>query len=80
MSIVQYDFFQTKEEAEISAILDDIEETKNMANKVRKALFARHGELYRLYSELSERLEIIERHICKKPVLLSVTTEHVHIP
>lgn len=38
--------------------------TKQSSDKVRKALFARHGELAKMYLDLHARLEIIERNIC----------------
>lgn len=62
---IQYDLFKSQEDVERDAMVKEIETTKEMANKVRKALFARHGELYKTVLDLSYRLEIIERNICK---------------
>ena len=33
--------------------------------KVRKGLFARHGELAKMYMDIHNRLDILERNICK---------------
>lgn len=43
----------------------EIEKLKASNDKMRKALFAKHGELAKNYLDLLHRLEIIERHICK---------------
>ena len=39
-------------------------DTYRSSDKVRKALFARHGELAKMYLEIHSRLEVIERNIC----------------
>lgn len=63
--IVQYDLFKSKEEAEKDALIDGFKETKASCDKVRRALFARHNELSKELFEISQRLEIIERNLCK---------------
>jgi hypothetical protein len=40
-------------------------EVKESGDKIRKSLFARHGELARKYTELHDRLVHLERHICR---------------
>ena len=44
--------------------------TKISADKVRKSLFARNGELAKMYLDLHSRLEIIEKNICQGKVAI----------
>jgi len=60
----QLQFFP-EQKNEIDCIRDDVKVVKESSEKVRKSLFARHGELARKYIELSERMQIIERNICR---------------
>lgn len=60
--LVQLDLF---EENEMVLLRKQINLMKESSEKVRKGLFARHGELAKLYIELDHRLGIIERCICK---------------
>lgn len=62
---VQYDFFETKEESILKAQEKAIEDVKLSCDKVRKKLFACNGELYKIIYDLQERLQILERNICK---------------
>jgi hypothetical protein len=59
----QLEFFEDKK-SEIDFIKDDVKMVRESNEKVRKSMFARHGELARKYAELSERMQIIERNIC----------------
>lgn len=61
----QLEFF-IEEKSEVEYLRDDIKEVKESSNKVRKSMFARHGELARKYMELHERLQILERNICRE--------------
>lgn len=61
--LVQLDFFHEKSEIEI--LRDEVLELKKSQDKMRKALFARHGELSKKYMELHERMYVIEINICK---------------
>jgi len=61
---IQYDFFKTPEEIEIELIRKTVLEFKESNDKVRKGLFARHNELAKMYVDMKNRLEIIERGIC----------------
>lgn len=58
----QLDFFK---DPEICRLESEVECTKEMANKVRKALFARHNELKRQLDELKEEHEIFKKNICR---------------
>jgi hypothetical protein len=61
--MIQLEFFETDE---IQLLKQEIINLKNSNEKVRRALFARHGELAKNYVDLVARLEIIERNICRK--------------
>ncbi len=63
----QMDFF-TPEKSEIDCLKDHVKIVKESTDKVRKSLFARHGELARKYIELHDRLQIIEKNICRGEV------------
>ena len=69
--MIQLDFLQPLSEMEI--LREEIRQVRASNDKVRKGLFARHGELAKLYIETKNRLDILEMHICKnsnvKPVL-----------
>jgi len=67
--LLQLDFFQT-EQTELDCIKSEIRLVKESSEKVRRGIFARHGELAKKYLELHERMEIIERNICRGEVSL----------
>jgi hypothetical protein len=60
----QLEFF-SPEKTDMDFLRDEVKEVKESSEKVRKSLFARHGDLARKYSELHERMQIIERNICR---------------
>ena len=70
----QLDLFFTSEEllfrdnVELKREMKKVREhsltTKTSADKVRKALFARHNELNKRIEDLESRLKILERNIC----------------
>jgi len=62
---VQFDLFDTPAESELQELRRLTKDAQDTSVKVRKALFARHGEMQKRIAELEERLEIIERNICK---------------
>jgi hypothetical protein len=64
MQLIQLDFFQEKTEVEL--LRDEVRGLSESNTKVRKSLFARHGELAKLYLDLLSRMEVIERHLCQK--------------
>jgi hypothetical protein len=61
MALIQLDFFR---DDDISIIRQELDRLKSSNDRLRKALFARHGELAKKYMDVHERLSIIERHIC----------------
>lgn len=61
--MIQLDFFQ--EFTEIEVLQNQIRDMQKSHDKLRKALFARHGELSKKYIELNERMEVLEKNICK---------------
>lgn len=70
MNAIQLDFFKTEQECEIESLINQFnthkKETKESADKVRKSLFAKNGELKKKVDELETRLSILEKNICKK--------------
>lgn len=65
MAIIQLDFFKNAEESEIEALRKEIEAVSASSTKVRKGTYARIGELNKICLDLQNRLEIIERNICR---------------
>jgi len=61
--MIQLDFFQSHDELDLIRI--ELKSIKESNDKVRKGMFARHNELAKILLNISERLEIIERNICK---------------
>lgn len=65
----QLEFF-VDEPSELDLIKCHVKEVRESNDKVRKSMFARHGELARKYAELHERMEILERNICRGEVTM----------
>jgi hypothetical protein len=63
--LIQLDLFEPRP-TEIEVLRQEVKDLNESLNKQRKALFARHGALGKMYIELHQRLEIIERNICQK--------------
>lgn len=66
MALVQYDFFKSRDESEQDSIKEQLQKIQESCDKVRKGLFARHNELSKMYLEISARMDILERYVCKK--------------
>lgn len=64
MFAIQLDLFKTQEQCEIDALRLEVASIRLSADKQRKALFARNGELVKRMLELEDRLSNIERGIC----------------
>lgn len=67
--MIQLDLFQDEKtileiSRDVDAAMQLAKTTHASADNVRKALFARHGELAKMYLDLHQRLETIERFIC----------------
>ena len=61
--LIQLELFDIRSETDI--LQEEIGELKKSQDKLRKGLFARHGELAKKYLEIHNRLEILEMNICK---------------
>ncbi len=61
--LLQLDFFN--ETTEEDALEERIRNLEKSQDKLRKALFARHGDLAKKYLEMNDRLNILEFNICK---------------
>lgn len=59
--MIQLDFFR---EEDYIIIQNEVERLKKSNDRMRKALFARHGKLANDYIDLEKRLAIIEKNIC----------------
>ena len=62
---IQLDLFRSKEECEIITLRNVIEEVRKSSDKVRRGTYARLNELNKECVDLRNRLEIIERNICR---------------
>jgi len=71
MYAIQLDLFKSSEECEIDALRREMASVKLSSEKVRKALFARNGELVKRVLELEDRLSVIERGLCTYQLDLS---------
>ncbi len=60
---IQFDLFEKNDE--MSLIRKEFEETRKMADNVRKGLFARQNEFMKLYMKQEERLNRIEQLLIK---------------
>lgn len=59
--LIQLDLFEEKnEESELKV---DLREIRQTLDNVRKGIFFRHNELSKLYMNLNQRLEKIEKNI-----------------
>lgn len=65
MALVQLDFF---EQSEISVLKDRMDKCEASGHKVRKGTYAEIGAIKKLLNDLSLRLEIIERNICRPEI------------
>lgn len=66
------EYLVIEEKTDIELLKENVLEVKESSDKVRKSLFARHSDLLRKYTELSERLQIIERNICQGAISTSL--------
>ena len=63
-AVIQLDLFEDFP-TETQLLRADLEATDLSLNKVRRALFARVGAIERKMIDLEQRLEIMERNICR---------------
>ena len=66
MLCYQLDLFKTTEECRLDALEKSQSDLKISCDKVRKKLFGENGKLVKQVNDLSSRLEILEKNICKK--------------
>lgn len=60
--IIQLDFFK---DPDISRLEHEVYLIKESANKVRRKLFAKVGQLQTMYDDLHTDLEMLKRNICR---------------
>ena len=61
---VQLDFFEETSD-EIEKLEKRFNALEESTGKVRRGIYAKHGELAKKYMELHQRLEVIERNLCQ---------------
>jgi Trm5-related predicted tRNA methylase len=61
--VIQLDFFTEMTETE--ELREEIRQLRASHEKIRKSLYARHGELAKKYCEIHERLQVLEHNICR---------------
>ena len=71
MAAVQLKLFE--ETSEIDMLRAELAEVKARSENVRRGLFARHGELAKLYVELKDELDEIKRIQVQRRPELSLT-------
>ena len=64
---IQLDFFKEMDESDW--LREEIRLLKEGHEKVRKSLYARHGELAKKYCDLHNRMQILEHNICRNNLL-----------
>jgi hypothetical protein len=62
VKMIQLDFFEQDENL---ILKDNFRKLKESSERQRKALFARNGELHKKIDDLTARIEILERYICR---------------
>jgi hypothetical protein len=61
---IQYDFFKPIP-TETECLQLEIDSLRESMNKMRKSLFARENALSKMAFDLHDRLDILERNICR---------------
>lgn len=69
----QLEFFPGTERSDIECLKEDVKVFKESNDKVRRSIFARHSELAKKYTELHDRLQILERNICLGNITMKFT-------
>lgn len=64
MVAIQLDLFKLPIESEMDALRMEMASVRASTEKVRRAIFARNGELTKRMLDLESRLEHIERGLC----------------
>jgi hypothetical protein len=64
MSALQLEFWKSEADCEIDSLRKEVCDLKKSQDKIRKSLFARHGEHEKIIQDLSDRLFLLERNIC----------------
>lgn len=62
--IDQFDMFLPRPE-EIDYVKSDVKEIRDALDRQRKSQFAKIGEIKKMQLEIIERLDLLERNICK---------------
>ena len=63
-NIIQYELFEPRL-TEVEELKLELRAVRESCDKVRKSLFAKNGELAKKMVDVSSRLDVLERNICK---------------
>lgn len=61
--LVQLDLFE--EYSEVELLEQKVKMLEKSQEKVRKSIFAKHGQLSKQYMELNDRFDVLERALCR---------------
>jgi len=64
MAQIQFELFAPIP-SEVEMLRADVKELRELIHRVRKGQFAKIGDLTKMYLETKERLDILERNICR---------------
>ena len=62
--IEQFDMFLPIPD-ELDFVKSDIKEAVDLIHRVRKGQYAKIGEMMKMFLDIQERLEVLERNICR---------------
>lgn len=68
MHVYQLDLFKTPEECRMEALEKEVDRLRISLDRQRKSQFAKIGEQTKEILELRERLDVIERGLCKNEI------------
>jgi hypothetical protein len=63
-AVIQYSFFESKEESELKCLQKHIEKLEAAIDKQRKCQFSKIGSIQKQTNDIDLRLLNIEKHIC----------------
>jgi hypothetical protein len=65
MLAIQYDLFEERP-SEVDELRMQVRAYKESSDRVRKGIFAKHGDLVKRMMDLEGRMQVIEKNICQQ--------------
>lgn len=62
---IQYNIFETRQQSEERAMMEHLAKLEESLNRQRKSQFAKIGEQNKRIMSLEEKMDILERNLCK---------------